>query len=223
MIGAIQQVFDMPEDALQPTTRLVAIALADNVGSTDGATPEAWPSNAHLRAKTGLSERTIRTHLKLLADAGVITIITQGGGRPGTPHEQRPNLYLWHPDKATWNTPQDAQEPQEQPDDGTLLPEPTRAPASARSRPRTRLPEGWEPTRTHRRAATADGLDIDREAATFRAHAEANDRRCASWDAAFTQWLLKARPPAHHQARHSGGSAYRAVGARLAAAGGGGT
>lgn len=64
---------------------------------------------------------------------------------------------------------------------------------SARKRPATRLPDDWMPTDSHQERRH-DGLDIQREADTFRAHAEANDRRCVNWNAAFTQWLLKARP-----------------------------
>lgn len=34
-----------------------------------------------------------------------------------------------------------------------------------------------------------NNIDVDHEAAQFRAHAEANDRRQQKWDAAFRQWL----------------------------------
>lgn len=64
---------------------------------------------------------------------------------------------------------------------------------SARKRPTTPLADDWQPTASHWERRH-DGLDIQREADTFRAHAEANDRRCVNWNAAFTQWLLKARP-----------------------------
>ena len=57
------------------------------------------------------------------------------------------------------------------------------------------LPAGWVPNETHRQRACERGVDVDVEAEKFRAHAEANDRRQARWDAAFTQWLLNARPP----------------------------
>lgn len=56
------------------------------------------------------------------------------------------------------------------------------------------LPAGWAPNETHRQRACDRGVDVDVEAEKFRAHAEANDRRQARWDAAFTQWLLNARP-----------------------------
>jgi hypothetical protein len=62
-----------------------------------------------------------------------------------------------------------------------------------RKRPATPLADDWKPTESHWERRH-DGLDVQHEAATFRAHAEANDRRCVNWNAAFTQWLLKARP-----------------------------
>lgn len=65
--------------------------------------------------------------------------------------------------------------------------------ATPRKRPSTRLAEDWKPTESHWERRH-DGIDVQREADTFRAHAEANDRRCVNWNAAFTQWLLKARP-----------------------------
>lgn len=77
-----------------------------------------------------------------------------------------------------------------------------------RKKPATRLPDDWAPTEAHWERQR-DGLDITREAATFRAHAEANDRRCVNWNAAFTQWLLKARPArqAPQQQPHKGRAA----------------
>ena len=65
--------------------------------------------------------------------------------------------------------------------------------ATPRKRPATRLPDDWQPTEAHWERRH-DAIDVQNEAATFRAHAEANDRRCVNWNAAFTQWLLKARP-----------------------------
>lgn len=68
-----------------------------------------------------------------------------------------------------------------------------RVTTAPRKRPSTRLPDDWQPTPSHWERRH-DGIDVQREADTFRAHAEANDRRAANWNAAFTQWLLKAKP-----------------------------
>jgi hypothetical protein len=70
--------------------------------------------------------------------------------------------------------------------------------ATPRKRAATRLADDWAPTEAHWERQN-DGLDIQREADTFKAHAEANDRRCVNWNAAFTQWLLKARPGMRQQ------------------------
>jgi len=64
---------------------------------------------------------------------------------------------------------------------------------TSRKRPATRLPDDWEPTEKHWER-TRDGIDVAREVQAFRLHAEANDRRQANWNAAFSQWLLNARP-----------------------------
>lgn len=37
------------------------------------------------------------------------------------------------------------------------------------------------------------GVDVEHEAAMFRAHATANDRRMVEWNGAFATWLGKAR------------------------------
>lgn len=77
-----------------------------------------------------------------------------------------------------------------------------KAPKSAsRKRPATRLPDDWKPSEQHWEKRH-DGIDVEREAQAFRLHAEANDRRQANWNAAFSQWLLRARPSATvHQLR----------------------
>lgn len=63
------------------------------------------------------------------------------------------------------------------------------------------MPEDWRPNDKHLATCKDRGLNPKDEFAKFRAHAEANDRRQVSWNAAFTQWLLNARPPGgtvHH-------------------------
>jgi hypothetical protein len=78
---------------------------------------------------------------------------------------------------------------------------PTKPSTRGRKRPATRLPEDWKPSEQHWEKRN-DGIDVEREAQAFRLHAEANDRRQANWNAAFSQWLLRARPSATvHQLR----------------------
>lgn len=61
-----------------------------------------------------------------------------------------------------------------------------------RKRRTTKLPDNWTPTSEHIQRAHDLDLDLQREVEKFRAHAEANDRRQANWNGAFTQWLLHA-------------------------------
>lgn len=66
----------------------------------------------------------------------------------------------------------------------------TPSPNKPKKKNATALPADWKPTDDHVARATALGVDLARQAETFRSHAEANDRRQANWNAAFTQWLL---------------------------------
>lgn len=73
----------------------------------------------------------------------------------------------------------------------------TEGPANAGSQPEkakraTRLPASWSPTDEHQLRAREDGVDITREVMKFRTHAEDKGRTSKSWNAAFTQWLIKA-------------------------------
>lgn len=69
----------------------------------------------------------------------------------------------------------------------------TKPKSAGRKRPATRIPDDWKPTEQHWEKRH-DGIDVEREAQSFRLHAEANDRRQVNWSAAFSQWLLNARP-----------------------------
>jgi hypothetical protein len=55
-----------------------------------------------------------------------------------------------------------------------------------------RLPPDWQPTQQHISAAAERGLDVGREATKFRTHAEATGRKLESWNAGFSQWLIRA-------------------------------
>ena len=64
----------------------------------------------------------------------------------------------------------------------------------ARKKPKRPIPVDWAPTDKHITYADDRDIDVDREAETYRAHAEANDRRLVDWDAGFRQWLTNAKP-----------------------------
>lgn len=54
------------------------------------------------------------------------------------------------------------------------------------------LPADWQPTEAHRELAERQGVTLDWQAQSFRAHAEAHAREAVSWNGAFSTWLLKA-------------------------------
>jgi hypothetical protein len=58
----------------------------------------------------------------------------------------------------------------------------------------TPIPPDWHPHHGHELNAHRRGVDLTHEAAQYRAHALANDRRLADWDAGFDGWLGNARP-----------------------------
>lgn len=85
-------------------------------------------------------------------------------------------------------------EPPSRPDPSRPEPEADEPSAPRRKRPATTLPANWEPTDEHHTRAQEAGINIHLELDSFRAHADTHDRRCVNWNAAFTQWLLKAKP-----------------------------
>lgn len=54
------------------------------------------------------------------------------------------------------------------------------------------LPANWEPTAEHVKRAAELNLDVRMEADKFRNNAEDKGRMSKSWNAAFTNWLIKA-------------------------------
>jgi len=64
---------------------------------------------------------------------------------------------------------------------------------AARSKPRAhQLPADWAPTPQHLAYAQQHGLQVEHEAGKFRLHAEAQCRLAVRWNAAFSQWLMRA-------------------------------
>ena len=80
-------------------------------------------------------------------------------------------------------------------------PDPTRTPKGVpRDRADAPIPSDWQPTPEHGERASSSGLDLDREAAKFRAHADEKGRRAKNWNAAFTRWLINAAEYAQRDA-----------------------
>lgn len=63
-----------------------------------------------------------------------------------------------------------------------------------RRKPERALPDDWKPNAKHAEQAMAAGVSLPSEVLSFRDHALSHDRRCVDWDAAFRNWLRKAKP-----------------------------
>jgi len=89
--------------------------------------------------------------------------------------------------------------------DAPTRPDPTRpeeAKASSRRSPEHPLPDSWRPTPAHEEKAREKHLDVNLQAEAFRNHAATHDRRARNWNAAFSNWLIKATPGTPPQARN---------------------
>lgn len=85
----VEIVLDHAPHHWAPSTRLVAIALAERINPS---TRQAWPSLADLSKRTGIAERQVRRHLRVLEDAGWIE---NHGQRPGAGGQPVSNLWTW--------------------------------------------------------------------------------------------------------------------------------
>ncbi len=54
---------------------------------------------------------------------------------------------------------------------------------------KSQIPSDWKPNDNHKEFASANGLNVDYEAAQFENHAHATGRTMKNWDAAFRVWL----------------------------------
>ena len=64
---------------------------------------------------------------------------------------------------------------------------------SGRKRPSKPLPDDWTPTATHQEKARELGVIIEVESEKFKNHHLAKDSRFSNWNAAFSNWLTKAK------------------------------
>ena len=182
--------------SIKRSSVLVYASLASRAGL--GA---IYPSQETIAEESGVTSRTVRSALRELEALGVIERIQRRGSEGLRtsltdayllhPHGQREHAEetsgrLRGPEKGTGNeggfTP--------------LIEVENRGSAQAKPKKATAhsLPADWKPTDEHRSFAQQRGVDVDLEADSFRAHAEANDRRAVVWNAAFRQWLIKAHP-----------------------------
>lgn len=96
----------------EPITKLIALVLADHADS-DGV---CWPSQRRIAERCCVAKRTVRKHIAILIDAGVLTkvrsgsVVTQHGERVRVTNayrinpavlEERPSL-LKSPPEQPW-------------------------------------------------------------------------------------------------------------------------
>ncbi len=86
-IRPMSLVLDFAPDHWSPSTRMVAIALADRVG-TDWT---CWPSIADIAQRAGMSRRQAIRHLRILEGEGIIA--SQEQRRPNG--SRKSNLWIW--------------------------------------------------------------------------------------------------------------------------------
>lgn len=154
----------------------------------------AWPAMETLAARSKMAEGTLRQALRELQRLGLVEVqprYREDGTRTSNAYVIRVNDTLSNPtgyppnsDRGTLAESQGKQDPLEQ------------APSNEgaqRAKPRRPLPDDWEPSQAAREMAAGFGVDVEHEAAMFRAHATANDRRMVEWNGAFATWLGKAR------------------------------
>ncbi len=186
--------------------KLVALALLDHWSRSR----DTFPSLSRLAQWTSLSRRSVVTHLAALERAQAIrvtrthgranrydlgplltlhqcTSCTSAGDAPvqemhGTSAGDAPPVVQeMHPKGSIEGTQEGTQ----------LLTRTKRAPKSAAPRLR-RVPDSWEPSDAHRQLATSRGIDFDVELASFRDYEFATPK--TDFDAAFRNWLRRARP-----------------------------
>lgn len=146
--------------------------------------------------ETGLTSKQVRTAIDGLIEGGFL-VREQHAGYDRT-SSYRPVVHLPSGANAsahlgTFHVPSGANVPLIE-EFKTSSRDETEKPS--RRKPETRLPKTWVPTVSHAERAREKHVDVVAEAEAFRLHAETHDRHAANWNAAFTTWLMKARPQA---------------------------
>lgn len=177
---------------LPPNEKLVLIAIVDHI-SPEGY---CWPSQERIARRASVSVRTVRTLIQKLEDRGILIReryrANPSGARTTDAYRvnpEWPNRQILPPD-STGNS----EGGNRQTVAGSENPQRTPNNNNSAKRPAIPLPEDWTPTEEHKAMAMARGLDVEEQALAFRFHAEANGRTQVVWNAAFSQWIMNARP-----------------------------
>ncbi|MDJ0323190.1 helix-turn-helix domain-containing protein [Cryobacterium sp. PH31-AA6] len=195
--------YDLP---LIGPAKFVLVALADMADEAN----TCYPGQKRLAIMTGFSEKTVSRAINSLDTMGLLTR-EQRHGNFGyrTSDRYRLNLDVGMPETLTDREPTrqrafkalspsltDSQSipnglsggAVETPDESPVEP-PVVAKVSKRKASTSALAASWSPSEANITFATANTIDLKHEVGQFRAHAAANDRRQADWDAAFRVWL----------------------------------
>lgn len=181
----------------------VLLRFADDKGRT-------FPSAREISDLTGVSLRQVRHSLKMLLSSGLIRRTKKGGPVSSTVYQVRDLPESKNGSARSQPEPQPqktqakatadflaeleaealetigwAQEPEAK--------QKIHLTPKKKTGRKSKLPESWTPNDTHRRIATEEGVDIEREVTGFRDHAMATGRIMLDWDAAFRTWLRNAR------------------------------
>ena len=195
-------------------SKFVLVVLADMADEADSC----YPGQKRIASMTGFSEKTVSRAVSSLEAAGLISREQRHGNYgyrtsdryqlhleikvlPAT-SEKKPNgQRAYKADSPSLTDSQSipnglsggAVEPPEEPSVEPLGKKTAKRKATA-----TKISKDWTPSPANIAFASSNMLDVKHELGQFRAHAEANDRRQANWDAAFRLWLgnvIKWRKP----------------------------
>jgi pyocin large subunit-like protein len=192
--------YDLP---LIGPSKFVLVALADMADEENSC----YPGQKRIAAMTGFSEKTVSRAINSLEEMGLLAR-EQRHGNFGYRTSDRYKLHLGvtvpetltdreptrqTASKAVSPSPTDSQSIPNglsggavEPPDEPLVEPPVVTPIAKR---KTALSSSWTPSPKNVTFAQANSIDLKHEVGQFRAHAEANGKKQANWDAAFRLWL----------------------------------
>jgi hypothetical protein len=176
---------DSPQD-LSPAQLVLLLALADGADDEGNVRYLRDTSQEALARKSRMSRKSVQRATDNLVERG---ILVRSQASVLDPYEYRILSGQSDASSMRQSVPSDASDSRI-----ALSIDGSNGRANKRKGNAKPIPADWAPSLHHRSQAAEKGLDVELEAEAFRAHAEANDRRVVVWDAAFRQWLIKARP-----------------------------
>ena len=175
---------------LDPTTRHVGLTLSLYMNERGGS---AFPGALRLAGDTGLTERTVRDHLRSLVESGWLEILTPGGGR------KRANEYAarfpetGNTERGSGNTSAVNRESDDAKPGKRFPPSLQELPKKSPMKRRKRRPlRSFMPSAEHEKYAAEHGLALADELEGWLDWCEANGKTYESMNAGFATWLRQA-------------------------------